>query len=871
MNKQANAHLNTDGKQTFTPVMSGLLQRACACGQHTASSGGECEECKRKRKGMLQRAAMDHSPVQEVPPVVHDVLRSPGQPLDAGTRAFMEPRFGQDFSNVRVHTDVKASESARAVNALAYTVGHDVVFATGQYAPKTNEGRKLIAHELTHVVQQNSMLARQADSIPAPPLNIDSPALVRARTYNPPLPPRVPRVPPISPPPIPEAEPAPQSPCPPLVDAQRDLRSSDIIERTTGEMQRQINLRQSRESVGTFRATRPLIQRVDRAIRNEFGRLLPAGRNLASSSEVSIHSPTDFAALRVPNDNAARRTIGEAALRVGRDRLRSLCITDAEHRLLRDEVVNPIFQQHGINFVRDYELARTGGQTGYVFSGGRMRPHVDIPGTSRFMGHVITHEAMHYYVHDTYERTAESSRLWPQLMEGGAEFLARHVINQSLATDPEFLIHTGTYADEFSYVRQYLLRGGLSSFALAYFQGHVDLLGLTPPLRPKLAQVGVGDRLEREADQVSEAIVSKDVPGAPQIQGEARPILQRQVQTQTPRDRMIVERARRRLEVLNRFVDEWTTREARRLGNAEERDRLLERRRQMDLGSADVAEVAIPGQRARIETQNLANLNRRPLNIEITDDEVRFTVNFHVRFEDANMRNRFDELRTSLQGGIGMVWNQRLGGTVFAGRRFHIIPRVTQVAANAARDLNYWLITVRPRDNSPVTYPGCTLDQPPAGVTAAVTDSQCAGGVMNLPPAAIADSSVIGHELLHLFGLVDRYIMLTQQLPGGRSRTVTTPTRETRGRPDPLGGESGTILAEDLAFLFDRLGIYTMEASRGLDVLRQLEQRGLSIAAVRAEIHRLEEIIRLGRDPNSLIREREDFNDRMRRDVENLD
>jgi hypothetical protein len=89
-----------------------------------------------------------------VPPVVQDVLYSPGQPLDSGTRAFMEPRFGHDFSQVRVHADERAAESARAVNALAYTVGRDIIFAAGQFKPLASEGRLLLAHELTHVVQQ---------------------------------------------------------------------------------------------------------------------------------------------------------------------------------------------------------------------------------------------------------------------------------------------------------------------------------------------------------------------------------------------------------------------------------------------------------------------------------------------------------------------------------------------------------------------------------------------------------------------------------------------------------------------------------------------------------------------------------------------
>ena len=89
-----------------------------------------------------------------VPPAVADSLRSPGRPLTPEVRAFMEPRFGCDFSRVRVHADDKAAESARALHARAYTVGHDLVFAAGQYAPDDSAGKVLLAHELTHVVQQ---------------------------------------------------------------------------------------------------------------------------------------------------------------------------------------------------------------------------------------------------------------------------------------------------------------------------------------------------------------------------------------------------------------------------------------------------------------------------------------------------------------------------------------------------------------------------------------------------------------------------------------------------------------------------------------------------------------------------------------------
>jgi hypothetical protein len=93
------------------------------------------------------------------PPIVHDVLRSTGQPLDAATRAFMEPRFGHDFSKVRVHADARAAESARSMNALAYTVGRDLVFGSGQYETRGARGRALLAHELVHTVQQGQAVS----------------------------------------------------------------------------------------------------------------------------------------------------------------------------------------------------------------------------------------------------------------------------------------------------------------------------------------------------------------------------------------------------------------------------------------------------------------------------------------------------------------------------------------------------------------------------------------------------------------------------------------------------------------------------------------------------------------------------------------
>jgi len=206
-----NALLQTQAKEraksSFMPAPNKLLQRKCACENHAVAD--ECAQCRKTREARSRRAAVNAAPVSAVPPIVHDVLRSPGQPLDSGTRAFMEPRLGHDFSRipalttqprshsgslaigashnqyereadasasrvvatartpsrrvdfggVRVHTDSRAAESAHELGARAYTVGNHIVFGIGRYAPDTNEGRALLAHELTHVLQQTGPAA----------------------------------------------------------------------------------------------------------------------------------------------------------------------------------------------------------------------------------------------------------------------------------------------------------------------------------------------------------------------------------------------------------------------------------------------------------------------------------------------------------------------------------------------------------------------------------------------------------------------------------------------------------------------------------------------------------------------------------------
>jgi hypothetical protein len=144
---------------------SSRLRRACAC----ASTGEQCARC---ASGVMQRSAASPWAGGSLPRAVHEVLAAPGAALDAGTRSSMQASFGQDLSHVRIHADTEAAQSASAVGAAAYTVGNHIAFAYGRYEPQTAEGRALLAHELTHVVQQGRAgAALQRD--PAEPTEID--------------------------------------------------------------------------------------------------------------------------------------------------------------------------------------------------------------------------------------------------------------------------------------------------------------------------------------------------------------------------------------------------------------------------------------------------------------------------------------------------------------------------------------------------------------------------------------------------------------------------------------------------------------------------------------------------------------------------
>lgn len=201
---------------SFAPtVATSLLQRKCGCGNHTIA-GGECAQCSKKDRFGLQTeltvsgqgdideleadrladevmaTPMHYSVSSALPHVqryveqangpmavglasVDRVLASSGRPLEPALRQDMEYRFGYDFSQVRIHANVDAEQSARDVNAYAYTVGRDIVFGRGQFAPETHFGKRLLAHELTHVVQQTNtsmQLQRQPAAPSATPVPI---------------------------------------------------------------------------------------------------------------------------------------------------------------------------------------------------------------------------------------------------------------------------------------------------------------------------------------------------------------------------------------------------------------------------------------------------------------------------------------------------------------------------------------------------------------------------------------------------------------------------------------------------------------------------------------------------------------------------
>ncbi len=218
MNTQAVQQPRNTGP-SFIPGRGLLLQRKYACGGSAGASGG-CEACRDKKRLQTKLAiGASNDPLEQeadrvadqvlatpahfavggaapriqrfagqpateaatAPASVDHVLAGSGRPLEPALRHDMEQRFGHDFSRVRVHADAAAGQSAQDVNANAYTAGHHIAFGVGRFSPGTRAGQALLAHELTHVVQQGGASPRVSET------HQDSPGAVAKSSSAPPI------------------------------------------------------------------------------------------------------------------------------------------------------------------------------------------------------------------------------------------------------------------------------------------------------------------------------------------------------------------------------------------------------------------------------------------------------------------------------------------------------------------------------------------------------------------------------------------------------------------------------------------------------------------------------------------------------------
>lgn len=147
----------------------GRLQRQCACSSRAVNSGRcQCDESNTKASNGVESATASGN--------VDDLIASSGSAMDQDTRTFMESRFGYDFSRVRIHSGAKANEAATSVGARAFTVGEHLAFAAGEYVPSSSGGRRLLAHELAHVLQQGKADRENSKPRTSPKLAIGEPS-----------------------------------------------------------------------------------------------------------------------------------------------------------------------------------------------------------------------------------------------------------------------------------------------------------------------------------------------------------------------------------------------------------------------------------------------------------------------------------------------------------------------------------------------------------------------------------------------------------------------------------------------------------------------------------------------------------------------
>ena len=384
-----------------------------------------------------------------------------GRPLDGATRSSMESKFGRDFGDVRIHTGPEASELANTLEARAYTSGNDIVFGEGEHAPETSEGQKLIAHELAHVVQRRPGISRQ----PAQP----APQTPAAQT---------------------PAQTTPAAPAPPACTATKTptqaLTDHNAKAQTLFRMEYFINV--ATQKTPTKFST-SLLSRADAAIQAEYGSQITRKPTYAQAfakptteASVTAITPDAFAKMRIPDEATAREFLGQLAMRFVPQAMTEGCITSPTDPAIVSLVADPILKEKGLSYVRDYMKIAEGGRT--TFS------DIDAPKSgvkavfqteARNLGHIIVHEAMHYYMSDAFRVEARKRKDHLDLVEGGAEFFARNVISNQLAGDADFTVGDSTYAHHVTYIAAFTVMQRLW-FPAMFFQGRTDLLAnIAPP------------------------------------------------------------------------------------------------------------------------------------------------------------------------------------------------------------------------------------------------------------------------------------------------------------------------------------------------------------------------------------------------------
>ena len=358
------------------------------------------------------------------------------------------------------------------------------------------------------------------------------------------------------------------------------------------------------------------------------------------------------------------------------------------------------------------------------------------------------------------------------------------------------------------------------------------------------------EMLEMEANHLSADVLAGNV-ARPHFHADAGTALADEDGGPLPGDRIAVAKAKARREILLRY---------------KERQEILGKRKRLDDSMKKMLQAveAKSGQKGlsvedyrNEEQSNLALMNKKPVTLEMTATTVRIRARFQVRFEgltDKEAKAKFPVLEKNFKQGVRDTWDQELKGAVLKGRTFEFIPELHLVSATAKRDKDYWLITVRPKDDSPMVYEGTSLGAAPGGDPTAATDPTLDGGVMSLPPVIVGLPKILGHETLHLFSMVDRYVIIPAALSPTHQQE-DLPLRDTQGRTDPLGEAEGKILEEDLGFVLDEFDVYPTGSES--DVLKELNY--------------VDDIIKKGRDPNSLINKRKDFNREMVKQTEDLD